>query len=78
MERITVDPNRCHGKPCVCGTRIMVEQVLELLEAGKSFEDIRTRYYPALTDEDIQACIRFAKQLVANEDIHLANESMAS
>ncbi|MDQ6666031.1 MAG: DUF433 domain-containing protein [Acidobacteriota bacterium] len=40
MEKISVDPNVCHGRPCINGTRIMVWQILDLLEAGKSFDDI--------------------------------------
>ena len=71
MERIVVDPKVHFGKPCVAGTRITVQDVLELLDAGLSFEQIIQDYYPALTIEDIRACVRYAIALVAAEDIHL-------
>ena len=74
MERISVRAQVCHGKPCIAGTRIMVHQVLDLLEAGKGFAEIRSSYFPDIVDEDIRACIRFARQLVQNEDIHVAEE----
>jgi len=64
MKRISVRSDVCHGKPCIEGTRIMVAQILELLEAGKSFQEIMTDYFPDITPEDIQACLRYAKQLV--------------
>lgn len=71
MDRITVDPEIHFGKPCVAGTRITVQSVLELLDADLSFDEIIGDYYPDLTPEDIRACIRYAIALVAAEDIHL-------
>jgi uncharacterized protein (DUF433 family) len=50
----------------------MVSDVLDLLEAGKSFEEIIKDYFPTITREDIAACIRFASELVQNEEIHIA------
>jgi len=70
-ERITVDPNIHFGKPHVAGTRITVRNVLELVEAGTSFDRIISDYYPDLTLEDVHACLRYAIALVAAEDIHL-------
>lgn len=75
MERILVRPDVCHGKPCIKGTRIMVSQILDLLEAGKSFQEVITDYFPDITVEDIKACIHFANQLVQNEEIHVVEES---
>ncbi len=72
MERITVNPNIHFGKPCVTGTRIPVQNVLELLNEGLSFEDIIQDYYPDLTILDIKACIEYAIALVAAEDIHIS------
>ena len=72
IERITVSPNIHFGKPCVAGTRITVQNVLELLKEGLSFDEIIQDYYPDLTVEDIHACIEYAIALVAAEDIHLA------
>ena len=71
FERITVDPNIHFGKPHVAGTRITVRNVLELVEAGTSFDRIISDYYPDLTLEDVHACLRYAIALVAAEDIHL-------
>jgi uncharacterized protein (DUF433 family) len=72
MERITVNPKIHFGKPCVAGTRITVQSVLELLSEGLSFDEIIRDYYPDLGVEDIHACIQYAIALVAAEDIHLA------
>ena len=49
--RITIDPGVHFAKPCVAGTRIPVEAVIELVEAGLSFDQIRKDYYPDLTEE---------------------------
>ncbi|MCL0088606.1 DUF433 domain-containing protein, partial [Dehalococcoidia bacterium] len=59
------------GKPCVAGTRIPVLSILELLSEGLSFEEIIGNYYPDLQIEDIRACIRYAMDVVAIEDIHI-------
>lgn len=69
MDRISVDPQVHFGKPCVAGTRITVQNVLELLTEGLSFGEITTDYYPELSDQDIRACLRYAIALIAAEDI---------
>ncbi len=69
MERIVVDPNIHFGKPCVAGTRIPVQSVLELLDEGLTFEEITKNYYPDLTVEDIRACIRYAIALLTVEQV---------
>ncbi len=71
MDRIAVNPKIHFGKPCVVGTRITVQSVLELLNEGLSFAEIIQNYHPELQVEDIRACIRYAIALVAAEDIHL-------
>ncbi|OGV68796.1 MAG: antitoxin [Lentisphaerae bacterium RIFOXYB12_FULL_65_16] len=71
MDRIALNPAVHFGKPCVAGTRITVQDVLELLNEGLSFAEIIRDYYPALEVEHIKACIRYAIALVASEDIHL-------
>jgi len=71
IDRITVNPNIHFGKPCVAGTRITVQNVLELLNEGLSFTEIIQNYYPDLQIEDIHACLQYAIALVAAEDIHL-------
>ena len=71
IERIAVDPEVHFGKPCVAGTRVTVQSVLELLDQDLSFDEIIKDYYPDLTPEDIRACVQYAIALVAAEDIHL-------
>jgi len=70
--RIIVDPNIHFGKPCVAGTRIPVQDVLELVGDGIPFETILRDHYPDLTFEDIRACVKYAREVVAAEDIDLA------
>jgi uncharacterized protein (DUF433 family) len=69
---ITVDSRIHFGKPCVAGTRITVQNVLELLEEGVPIEKIVTDYYPELTPDDVHACMRYAIALVAAEEFHLS------
>jgi uncharacterized protein (DUF433 family) len=57
-ERIEINPNIHFGKPCVAGTRIPVQSVLELVREGIPFEKIIQDYYPDLQIEDIRACIQ--------------------
>ena len=74
-NRIAISPKVCHGKPHIAGTRIMVTQVLELLAAGKTFDEIRSEdYFPDITSGDIAACVAFANKLVINEDIDYVME----
>ena len=62
IERITADPNVCHGKACIRGTRIMVSVVLDNLAAGLSVVDI-VKEYPSLKPEDVQAAIAYGAEL---------------
>lgn len=73
-ERISVNPNIHFGKPCIAGTRITVQNVLELIREGVSFEEIIQDYYPDLEAEDIKACIQYALDVLAAEDIHISAE----
>ena len=72
MSRISVNPAVHFGKPCIAGTRVTVQNVLELLDAGMTFEEILRDYYPDLTEDDLRACIQYAIAVVAAEDVHLA------
>ena len=74
IDRINIDARIHFGKPCISGTRIRVQDVLELLKEGISFHEIIKDYYPDLTTEDIHACLEYAIALVASEDIVLAPE----
>ena len=70
MDRISVNPQIHFGKPCIAGTRITIQSVLELLNEGLSFAEIIRDYYPDLQVEDIRACLQYAIALVAAEDVH--------
>jgi uncharacterized protein (DUF433 family) len=61
-ERISVDPQVCHGKACIKGTRVMVSIILDNLADGESYENIM-KSYPSLKKEDIQATISYAADL---------------
>ena len=73
MERIIVNPQIHFGKPTIKGTRITVQNVLELINDGLTFDQIIKDYYPNLKREDIQACMQYAIALVAAEDIHISS-----
>lgn len=59
MERITINPAQCGGRPCVRGMRIRVKDVLGMLAGGASQEEILSDF-PDLQVEDIRACIAYA------------------
>ena len=59
LDRITIDPDICHGKPCLRGLRYPVEMVLELLSAGMTFDKILADY-DDLERDDILAALEFA------------------
>jgi uncharacterized protein (DUF433 family) len=62
LQRITIDPEICHGKPCVRNSRYPVEVILELLSAGMTNEEILADYED-LEHEDILASLAFAARL---------------
>lgn len=59
FDRITVNPDRCNGRPTIRGTRLTVSNILDFLGAGDTVEDMLDEY-PLLEREDVLACIRFA------------------
>ena len=61
-ERISVDPNICHGKACIRGTRVMVSVILDNLAAGLGTAEI-LRSYPSLQPDDIAAAMAYAAEL---------------
>ena len=65
-DRIMIDSNICNGKPVIRGKRITVQSILEFLSAGDSAEEILTQF-PTLEKEDINACIRFAAELMNHQ-----------
>jgi uncharacterized protein (DUF433 family) len=67
---ITIDPNICHGKACIRGTRVMVSIILDNLAAGQHIEAI-LKSYPSLTIEAIQAAIAYAAELAREQIVSL-------
>ena len=60
-ERITIDPAQCGGRPCIRGMRIRVSDVLDLLAAGMTRDEVLAEL-PDLEAEDIAACLRLASR----------------
>lgn len=71
FTRIDTDPAILGGKPCVKGTRISVEHILELVASGASRDDI-VQSHTQLTPEDIEEALNFAAQSLSNETIMTA------
>jgi uncharacterized protein (DUF433 family) len=66
-ERIEINPQICHGKPVIRGTRVMVSNILGALGAGDTIEQV-LEDYPNITREDIQAAFAFAGDLARFEE----------
>ena len=67
-NRIYIDPAVCHGKPVIQGTRVPVSIIVGSLAAGMTTEEIQREY--DVTQEDIQAALAFANDLVQQESFH--------
>lgn len=74
LERISVDPQICFGKPCIKGTRIWVSLVLDFLSAGNSVEAI-LELYPQLKHEDVLACIAYGAAMSAENYVAIKMEA---
>jgi len=68
LERITINLDICHGKPCIRGMRWPVEVILDLLNSDMTKEEI-LEDHPDLEKEDLVASINFAKMLLAGKSI---------
>lgn len=68
LDRITLDPDICHGKPCVRHMRWPVEVVLDLVASGMSIDDILIDH-PQLEREDIIGCLQYARLLASGEPV---------
>jgi uncharacterized protein (DUF433 family) len=62
LERISVDPNICFGKPCIRGTRIWVSLILDFLANGMTIAEILAEY-PQLIQEDVRAAIAYGAEM---------------
>ena len=69
LNRITIDPNICHGKPTIRGLRYPVENMLELLASGMTIEEL-LEDYPDLEKEDFLACLQYAAKLARVKSIY--------
>jgi uncharacterized protein (DUF433 family) len=69
-DRISVDPNICHAKACIKGTRIMVSVILDNLAAGETRDRILASY-PTLEKEDIEAALRYASEMARERIVEL-------
>ena len=70
--RIVVDPNVHFGKPCIAGTRIKVQDVLELIQEGIPFSEIVEKYYPDLRTDDVKACVKYALDIISSEEVSIS------
>lgn len=66
IERISVDPNVCHGQACIKGTRIPVHQIVRMMANGDRIEQL-LEDYPSLVTEDIYACLDYAASLAEEQ-----------
>ena len=71
FERITVDPERMGGVPCIRNLRVTVSMVLGQLAAGRTTEQLLADY-PYLEAEDVQAALEYAAAVVDQREVHLA------
>ncbi len=62
LNRISVDPNVCFGKPCIRGTRIWVSLILDFLASGMTIKEI-IEEYPQLTEDDVRAAIAYGAEM---------------
>jgi len=69
LDRITIEPGKCGGKPCIRGMRIRVSDILEMMGNGVSMEEI-LKDFPDLERDDILACLQFAAR--RSDIVHLA------
>lgn len=75
QQRIAANADVHFGKPCVAGTRIPVQSVLELLREGITAAEICGDYFPDLAAEDVRACLQYSIDLIALEDIRPATSA---
>jgi uncharacterized protein (DUF433 family) len=74
LQRISIDPEVCGGKPCIRGTRIWVSLIVDNLAAGASEEEILSAY-PSLAKEDILAALAYAAELTHDRYLPLSSQT---
>lgn len=76
LERISINPNVCFGKPCIRGTRIWVSLILDFLANGMTIAEILEEY-PHLTEEDIRAAIAYGAEMSRERYVEIPAEVAA-
>jgi uncharacterized protein (DUF433 family) len=76
IDRISINPEICFGKPCIKGHRIWVSLILDFLADGMSIPEILEEY-PQLTTEDILACIAYGAEMSRERFVEIEIESVA-
>jgi uncharacterized protein (DUF433 family) len=71
LQRITNPPHQCGGQPCIRGLRIRVIDILDLLAAGATYDEI-LEDYPYLEDADISAALKYAAKQLDHKVMHVA------
>lgn len=74
LQRISIDPNVCFGKPCIRGTRIWVSLLLDLLADGMSVQEILAEY-PQLAEEDIRAAMAYGAEMSRERYVEIPAEA---
>ena len=70
LQRISVDPNVCFGKPCIRGTRIWVSLILDFLANGATIEEL-LQQHPQLEDEDIRAALAYGAEMARERYVEI-------
>ena len=76
LQRISVDPNVCFGKPCIRGTRLWVSLLLDFLAAGASIEEL-LQEYPQLKREDVLAALAYGAEMSRERFVDLPGSTAA-
>ena len=71
QEYISADPQVCHGKPCVAGTRVMVSVILDNLASGQSIDQV-LESYPTVSAEAVRAALAYAADLARERLVPLS------
>ncbi len=76
LQRISIDPNVCFGKPCIKGHRIWVSLILDFLASGWSIAQILENY-PGLEEADVYACIAYGAEMSRERFVDVGGGSVA-
>ena len=76
LERISINPNVCFGKPCIRGTRIWVSLILDFLASGMNMEELLAEY-PQLEMDDIRAAIAYGAEMARERYVEIPTEAVA-